>query len=96
MAKAAMRLVLLVWEDAAIVDDGPWVEREAPVTKPVIFHQVGWLQEVTNEAIVLTHAVGDHAMAARDRIPRGMVKTILQLDPDAGVPLKLPRKRKAK
>lgn len=70
-----MRLVLCIWEDASQVDDGTWVDRaSAPKAHAVIFHQVGWLESIDETAVVLTTAVSDQIMAARDRIPLGMVR----------------------
>ena len=90
-----MRLVLVVWEDASQVDDSTWVDRaSAPKAHAVIFHQVGWLESIDETAVVLTTAVSDQIMAARDRIPLGMVKTILELDPATGVPVALPKKKR--
>lgn len=87
-----MKLVKVVWEDAQDLDDGPWAYRkDAKPSEPCIFHQVGYLYELTPEAVVLTHCVGDEQMAPRSRIPAGMVKSLVELK--EGQPVKLPRKR---
>lgn len=92
-----MKLVLVVWEDASIMDDGPWTEREsARPHEPTIFHQVGWLYSLDSEAVVLTAAVSDKLMAPRDRIPVGMVKQLLELEPESGAPVPIPKKRRTK
>jgi hypothetical protein len=77
------RMVLLVWEDAHQEAEGPWVwQEEAKPMLPKIFHQVGFLLEDTPECVVLTHAMegpGKGLMATRERIPRGMVRSITDL-----------------
>ncbi|WP_036249923.1 hypothetical protein, partial [Methylibium sp. T29] len=61
-----MRLILVVWEDASVVDDATWIDRSsAPKAHAVIFHQVGWLESIDETAVVLTTAVSDQIMAAR-------------------------------
>jgi hypothetical protein len=81
------RLVLVEWEDASATDESTWLAREsAPDMPPVIFQQVGWLIEQTDAHLILTCALSDKLMAARDRIPAGMVRKI--------VPLNLGRKGK--
>ena len=88
-------LALVEWEDASIVDDGTWLDRAtAPKAEPIIFQQVGWLLEATAEHVVLAACMGAEIMSARDRIPRGMVRSIYVFDPAYGEPYKLPRKRK--
>ncbi len=88
-------IVLLCWEDASIVDDETWVDRKtASKVEPVVFQQVGWLVEITPEHVVLAACISPEIMSARDRIPRGMVRSITKLDPAFGEPFKMPRKRK--
>lgn len=77
----APRLVLVEWEDASATDDQTWLARDgAPDMPPVIFQQVGWLIEETDAHVILTCALSDKLMAARDRIPRGMVRRIIGLN----------------
>lgn len=88
------QLVLVEWEDASQVDEGPWVQRsgaEAPTA--VLFKTAGWLLELTRSHVVLTATMGDHLMAPRDRIPRGMVRSIHVFDAADGKPMQ-PIKRK--
>ncbi len=88
-------LALVEWEDASIVDDATWVDRaDMPPAHPIVFQQVGWLLEVTSDHVVMTACVSDGIISARDRIPRGMVRSITKLDPAFGEPYKMPRKRK--
>ncbi len=90
-----MKAVLCVWEDAGDLDDGPWVFRkEVKPSEPFIFHQVGYLHELTPEAVVLTSCVGAEQMGVRSRIPIGMVRSLVELK--EGVPVKIPKKRRAK
>lgn len=80
-----MRPVLLVWEDASVEDVGPWVDQEdCKPLAPKVFHQLGFLLEETPEHVILTHAMegpGKGLMASRERIPRGMVRSITDLGP---------------
>ena len=90
-----MKLVKVVWQDAADADAGPWVDRATagPIV-PCIFHQVGYLYELTAEHVVLTACVGREQMGVRSQIPSGMVKSIVELI--EGDPLKIPKRRRAK
>lgn len=89
-----MKLVLVEWEDASDVDAGPWVDRAtAPEPEPVIFVQVGFLYRLTAREVVLTACVGRDTMGVRSRIPAGMVRRLIELEP-AGLPLAIPKKRK--
>lgn len=73
-------MVLVEWEDASATDDSTWVDRSsAPAMPAVIFQQVGWLLEQTDEHLIMTCALSEKMMAARDRIPAGMVKRIVPL-----------------
>lgn len=86
-----MKLVRVIWEDASDLDEGPWVHREGMTpSEPTIFHQVGYLCELTREAVVLTACVGKEHMGTRSRIPSGMVRSIVELT--EGAPVKIPRK----
>ena len=94
LLNVAPRLVLVEWEDASVVDSGTWADRtDAPPALPIVFQQVGWLLELTPGHVVLTSALHKDTMAPRDRIPLGMVRSIIAFDPSAGVPVKKPRKR---
>lgn len=90
-----MRIVCCIWEDAGELDEGPWTFREdAKPSSPFIFHQVGYLYELTHEAVVLTACIGEEQMGPRSRIPRGMVKSLTELV--SGEPVALPRRRNRK
>lgn len=90
-----MRLVLCIWEDAADTDEGPWVDRkDAARVVPVIFHQVGWLYELRPDVVVLTACMGEEQMGVRSQIPIGMVRKLVELT--EGLPVKIPKQRKAR
>lgn len=79
-----MKLVLVTWEDAS-QEPGTWVDVDTtePMV-PIIFEQVGFLVCQTPTEIVLTQALqtgGKGLMAARQRIPAGMVRSIAPLGP---------------
>lgn len=83
--KLEPKAVLVVWEDAHS-EDGPWVATDTmkPLV-PMVFAQVGWLVEEDDSCVVLSSAVeasGDSKIiAARERIPRGMVRSVTELSP---------------
>ena len=84
------RLVLVEWEDASATDPQTWVDRESAAPMPaVIFQQAGWLIEQTADHVILSCALSETMMAARDRIPMGMVRRIVPL-----VEARAPRRRK--
>lgn len=78
-----MKMVLVVWEDAH-QEDGTWIRKsELKPIRPTIINQVGYLLEDNETEIILTHAAQDSdddpCYAARDRIPRGMVRGVFEL-----------------
>ncbi len=88
-----MRRVACIWEDAGELDDGPWATRSALAkNEPFIFHQVGYLYELTPEAVVLTACVGETQIGPRTRIPIGMVRSLIDLMP--GPPVRIPKPRR--
>jgi len=90
-----LKLVFLVWEDAGELDEGPWAFRVgAAKNEPFIFHQVGYLYELTHDAVVLTACMGEHQMGPRSRIPIGMVRSLVELT--KGEPVKIPKKPRKK
>lgn len=94
-----MKPVLVTWEDASVDPDGPWVDQEACHPMPAkIFQQLGFLLEDSDECIVLTHAMegpGKGLMASRERIPRGMVRSVIFLAPEVIAPSKLKGPRRS-
>ncbi len=88
-----MRIVQLVWEDAGDLEEGPWAQREeAKPSTPFIFHHVGYLFELTPDAVVISSCVGEEQMAPRTRIPIGMVRSLTELV--SGDPVAIPKRRK--
>lgn len=74
-------LVLVEWEDATTLDPHPWVDNEAVTYRPLVFRQVGFMLAQTPEGVVLTQAWHPDKVAARDQIPRGMIRSITPLSP---------------
>ncbi len=92
-----MKLVMVTWEDCSVADDATWVPVEGlKPAAPMIFHTVGWLQELTADHVVVTCTVGETLMGARTRIPAGMVRAIREADPASFKPVKMPRRKKVK
>jgi hypothetical protein len=88
-----VKLVLVEWEDASIVDDSAWVDRDTQKKpEPRVFKQVGWLVDMAPDAVILTSAYDHISMATRERIPMGMVRSVVEFNPAKGAPLKLPRR----
>jgi hypothetical protein len=81
-------VVAVVWEDAKVIDAGPWANNEQHVYKPHLVHQVGFLLSHTDEGIILSQAWHPETVAARDQIPLGMLRSMTVLGP-----VKPPRKR---
>jgi hypothetical protein len=42
-------LVLVVWEDAKVMDPGAWADNKVHTYDPHIWHQVGFLLSATDE-----------------------------------------------
>lgn len=72
-------LVLIVWEDAAVMDSGPWASNEATTYTPRLFEQVGFLLCDEPAGVILTHAWSAETVAAREQIPRGMIRSMTVL-----------------
>lgn len=81
-----MELVYVEWEDASDVDASlGWVNREdARAPELHIFHHAGFVCDIDPWALTLTAAYSDNQMAPRIRIPIGMIRRFVYLDPDSG------------
>jgi len=76
------KIVLIEWEDASMLDTDTWVEKEtAPDPEATIFRQVGFLLANTRKHVVMTCTDGTRLMGPRTRIPKGMVRKIVELGP---------------
>ena len=74
-------MVALLWEDAKVMDSGPWAENKDHVYQKHLVHQVGFLLSHTEEGVVLTQAWHPESVAARDQIPRAMIRSMTVLQP---------------
>lgn len=75
-------VVMVEWEDAKVLDSGPWAETDQEHTyKKHIVHQVGFLLAHTEDGLILTQSWHPELVAARDQIPLGMVRSITPLAP---------------
>jgi hypothetical protein len=74
-------LVLVTWEDATLLDSGAWAENKDHKYSPKTFISVGFLLYDGKEGVILTSAWSVDTVAARDQIPRGMVRKVQKLKP---------------
>lgn len=75
-------IVLLEWEDAKTIDSGLWSEESKEhVYKPHVWRQVGYLLSNTEEGVIVTQAWHPESCAARDQIPRAMIRSMTVLVP---------------
>ena len=91
------RLLYVEWEDASAVDDHTgWVDRaSAPEPEVRVFKQVGFALKFTATELILTEAIDQLTHAPRTRIPTGMLRKVIELDPAKGKPVRIPHKRKS-
>ncbi len=82
-------LVLVVWEDAKVLDAGPWAENKEHAYKPHHVYQTGFLLHHDDNGVILTQAWHPDIVAARDQIPIGMIRRMVVLQE-----AKPPRRRK--
>lgn len=74
-------MVLVEWEDAKVLDDSAWAENKDHIYKPHIFLSVGFLLHDGPDGVILTSAYSDSLVAARDQIPRSMIRKVRRLKP---------------
>lgn len=73
-------LVVVTWEDATMLDEGAWADTDTEHEyKAKIFEQVGFLLHDGPEGVILTHAWHEETIAAREQIPRGMIRRVRKL-----------------
>lgn len=75
----APQLVLVEWEDASVLDSAAWADNENHNYKPKHFFSIGFLLYDGKEGIILTSAWSQETVAARDQIPRGMIRKVKKL-----------------
>jgi len=69
-------IVLVVWQDANVIDASPWADNVPVEFKPHIVQQVGYLMQQSDEGVILTQAWHPEIIAARDQIPAGMIRSV--------------------
>lgn len=70
-------LAMIEWEDATLVDNmGAWADNEPVKYTPKMFIQVGFILYDGVEGVILTSAWSPDKVAARDQIPRGMIRKL--------------------
>lgn len=72
-------LLWVEWEDATLLDAGPWSENKDHKYEAKHFVSVGFCLYDGPEGIILTSAWSVDTVAARDQIPRGMVRKVKKL-----------------
>jgi hypothetical protein len=72
-------LVMVTWEDATVLDDAAWCDKTEHTYKAKMFISVGFLLYDGKEGLILTSAWSPDMVAARDQIPRGMVRKVQKL-----------------
>jgi hypothetical protein len=72
-------LVMVTWEDATLLDTGAWADNKDHKYSPKTFISVGFLLYDGKEGLILTSAWSPDMVAARDQIPRGMVRKVQKL-----------------
>lgn len=72
-------LVLVTWEDATLLDSGAWADNKDHKYSPKLFLSVGFLLYDGPEGVILTSAYSVDTVAARDQIPRGMVRKVQKI-----------------
>lgn len=74
-------LVMIVWEDATMLDCEAWAPNKDHRYSPKHFVSVGFLLYDGKEGVILTSAWSPDTVAARDQVPRGMIRSIKRLKP---------------
>lgn len=74
-------IVAIVWEDAVVIDSAPWAANTPPTYKPHLVQQVGFLLACTDECVILSQAWHPESVAARDQIPKAMLRSMVVLQP---------------
>jgi hypothetical protein len=72
-------LVMVTWEDATLLDHTAWAENKDHKYSAKHFISVGFLLYDGKEGLILTSAWSPDTVAARDQIPRGMVRKVVRI-----------------
>lgn len=72
-------MVLVVWEDAAVLDDDRWAYAEEHKYDPAIIHTVGYLLHRSKAGIIITGSWCPDHTGPRDQIPAGMIRKVTKL-----------------
>lgn len=72
-------VVLVQWEDAKIIDAGPWVEEKEYAYTPYVVSTVGFVLSHSEEGIVLTDSVAKGLTGCVHQIPAKMTLEITLL-----------------
>lgn len=72
-------LVLVQWEDAKIIDAGPWVEEKEYAYTPYVVSTVGFVLSHSEEGIILTDSVAKGLTGCVHQIPAKMTLEIILL-----------------
>lgn len=75
-----MHMVLVVWEDARVLTDGAWSDKQDHKYEPYLVQQVGFLLKKTKKFLHLTEAIAPNHYGPVEQIPRGMVREIHYLN----------------
>jgi len=82
-----MELLYVEWEDASSADSPGWTYIAGATPAEVrVFKQVGFVFDADPWCIVLTEAYDRHQMGPRTRIPMGMIRRAVYLDPGPTLP----------
>lgn len=70
---------MVEWEDATVLDDSAWCDKTEHNYKPKHFISVGFLLHESKQGVILTSAWSLDMVAARDQIPKGMIRKMTRL-----------------
>jgi hypothetical protein len=76
------KFVLIDWTDAAHLPEGWFLKSEAfpDDTGPEYTYTGGWLIKKNRTFYWLAHTISENCIAGRNKIPRRMVKRLIDLD----------------
>lgn len=75
------KMVLVRWEDAKMLEGGPWCENKERAYESHEVIQVGFLTLDVPEGIHLVSAWHPDITSPPDQIPRAMIREIVELGP---------------